>query len=82
MYHEDNEIKFHEDDQCLTCKYHPSQSIDKICPLLEALAFRLAFLDGDVAVVNCGFYEVFERHLRLVTDNTEATNDGPDIQSV
>lgn len=62
MYFE-KDLKIEEDDQCYTCTYI-GQGI--MCPFVEALTVKIAFLDGEVKVTNCGFYVKHERRLKVV----------------
>lgn len=59
----DGDVHIEEDDQCFNCE-HFLKGVQ--CPLLEALAEKVVFLDGDIVVRNCGFYREFKRHLTLL----------------
>jgi len=63
MYIYDNNIYIEEDDKCITCA-----NLQKgvACPLIQALAQGVVFIEDSLSVSNCGFYEKFERHLKLV----------------
>lgn len=63
MYLADGNIHIEDDDQCITC-----ENLQKgiACPLLQALAQGVVYLEDSLNVVNCGFYKKFERHLKLV----------------
>ncbi len=65
----DGSIHIEEDDQCFSCKFYLK---GVSCPLLEALALGVVELQSDMTVQNCGFYEKFERKLRLLETETEA----------
>ncbi|MCQ2958259.1 MAG: hypothetical protein MJ180_05090 [Candidatus Gastranaerophilales bacterium] len=62
-FDENNNIVIEEDDECITCA-----NLNKgvACPLIQALAQGVVFMEDSLTVSNCGFYEKFERHLRLV----------------
>ena len=62
----DDSVYIEDEDQCNTCEYFLTGIM---CPLLEALATGIAFLDGDVYVKNCGFYVPHVRHLSIVRDS-------------
>lgn len=63
MYFKQGSIHIEDDDQCITC-----ENLQKgiACPLLQALAQGVVYLEDSLNVVNCGFYKKFERHLKLV----------------
>ena len=63
MYIENNSVVIEEDDMCTTCS-----NLQKgiACPLIQALAQGVVFIEDSLCVSNCGFYEKFERHLKLV----------------
>ncbi len=63
MYYENGNICIEEDDQCITCA-----NLQKgvACPLVQALAQGVVFIEDSLCVSNCGFYQKFERHLKLV----------------
>jgi len=63
MYIENGNLVIEDDDQCTTCA-----NLNKgiACPLLQALAQGVVFIEDSLNVSNCGFYEKFERHLKLV----------------
>lgn len=63
MYTENNHVYIEEDDQCMSCKHYQS---GVACPLIEALATGVTFLTEPVGVKNCGFYEKYERPLKVV----------------
>ncbi|MEB3287392.1 MAG: hypothetical protein VKJ04_07805 [Vampirovibrionales bacterium] len=65
MYY-DGEVHIEEEDQCYTCE-HFLKGVQ--CPLLEALAEKVVFLDDDIVVRNCGFYREFKRHLTLIKND-------------
>ena len=81
MYFDDGQIHIEEEDQCFSCK-HFTRGV--ACPLLEALGQGVVSLDGDILVKNCGFYQPFKRHLRLIepiddlSAAVEAAGDGSD----
>lgn len=62
MYY-DGCVHIEEDDQCFTCEYYLK---GVSCPLLEALAMGVVELQSEILVRNCGFYQKFERHLKVV----------------
>lgn len=69
MYYQDGGVFVEKEDQCITCK---NFNKGVACPLLQALATGVVSLEGVMYVTNCGFYEEFKRHLKLVsTDNDE-----------
>lgn len=68
MYYYNGSVHVEKDDQCMTCKNFAE---GVACPLLQALAMGVVTLDGTLYVTNCGFYEEFVRHLKLVPDNVE-----------
>lgn len=73
----DGDVHIEEDDQCFTCE-HFLKGVQ--CPLLEALAEKVVFLDDDIVVRNCGFYREFKRHLTLLKpgeDESGATDETP-----
>lgn len=63
MYYDNGNIFIEEDDQCITCA---NMQKGVACPLLHALAQGVVFIEDSLCVSNCGFYQKFERHLRLV----------------
>jgi len=64
MYIENECVYIEEDDACITCANF-QKGIS--CPLIQALAEGVVFMEDSLCVSNCGFYEKFERHLKLVT---------------
>ena len=66
MYCEDSKIYIEKDDQCMDCKNY-LQGIS--CPLLTALGLGVVYLENNLSVVNCGFFEKFERSLHIVRDD-------------
>ncbi len=68
MYFENGNITIEDDDQCITC-----ENLQKgiACPLVQALAEGVVFIEDSLNVSNCGFYKKFERHLRLVIPITD-----------
>ena len=63
MYIENNNLVIEEDDQCITCA---NFNRGVACPLVQAPAEGVVFIEDSLNVSNCGFYEKFERHLKLV----------------
>ena len=63
MYYYKGSVHIEKDDQCVTCKNFTD---GVACPLLQALAMGLVTMDGTLYVTNCGFYEEFKRHLKIV----------------
>ena len=63
MYYDNGQIFVEKEDQCMSCKNFTS---GVACPLLHALAVGVVTLDGIMNVSNCGFYEEFKRHLKIV----------------
>lgn len=63
MYYDKGQIFVEKQDQCMSCKNFTS---GVACPLLHALAIGVVTLEGVMNVSNCGFYEEFKRHLRIV----------------
>ena len=63
MYLENENICIEDDDLCITC-----ENLQKgvACPLVQALAQGVVFIEDSLNVTNCGFYKKFERHLKLV----------------
>ena len=63
MYFDGCNICIEEDDKCIDC-----ENLQKgiACPLLQALAQGVVFIEDSLCVRNCGFYKKFERHLKLV----------------
>lgn len=60
----DGAVHIEETDQCYTCTYF-CQGV--ACPLLEALAVGVCYLDdAGMSVTDCGFYVEFKRHLQVV----------------
>ena len=59
----DGSIHIEKTDQCYTCE-HFRKTVN--CPLLEALALGVVDLAGDMTVENCGFFERYERHLKVL----------------
>jgi len=66
MYFENGKIYVEKDDQCISCKNFTK---GVACPLLQALGLGVVTLDGTMTVTNCGFYEEFKRHLKIVDIN-------------
>jgi len=63
MYLENGNICIEDDDQCISCE-NLQRGI--ACPLVQALAQGVVFIEDSLYVSNCGFYKKFERHLKLV----------------
>ena len=59
----DGNVHIEEDDECRTC-----ENLQKgiACPLIQAIAQGVVFIEDSLNVTNCGFYKKFERHLKLV----------------
>ena len=63
VYFDDGKIYVEKDDQCISCKnFNKGVS----CPLLQALGLGVVTLDGTMNATDCGFYEEFKRHLKVV----------------
>ena len=60
---EDGSVHIEEDDECITC-----ENLQKgiACPLIQAIAQGVVFIEDSLYVTNCGFYKKFERHLKLI----------------
>jgi len=63
MYYDSGKVYVEKDDQCISCKNFTK---GVACPLLHALGLGVVTLDGTMCVTNCGFYEEFKRHLKIV----------------
>ena len=63
MYCVDDTVFIEDEDQCTTCENY---SRGVACPLIEALAQGVVFLENSLTVKNCGFYKEFKRTLRVV----------------
>ena len=63
MYYDNDKIYVEKDDQCISCKNFTK---GVACPLLQALGLGVVTLEGTMCVTNCGFYEEFKRHLKIV----------------
>lgn len=63
MYYDSGKLYVEKDDQCISCKNFAK---GVACPLLHALGLGVVSLDGDLNVTDCGFYEEFKRHLKIV----------------
>ncbi len=74
MYY-DGCVHIEEDDQCFTCEYYLK---GVSCPLLEALAMGVVELQSEILVRNCGFYQKFERHLKVVDFHQGDSDDAGD----
>lgn len=74
----DGEVHIEEDDQCFSCEYF-LKGVQ--CPLLEALAEKVVFLEGDIMVRNCGFYKQFKRHLSILKPGEEEGDEEPPPQA-
>ena len=72
MYCSDGKIYIEENDQCIDCKNY-AEGIS--CPLLTALGLGVVYLEDNLAVENCGFFEKFERHLHIVRENENNNSD-------
>lgn len=68
MYYDNGSVYVEKNDQCITCKNFVK---GVACPLLQALAMGIVTLEGLMYVTNCGFYEEFVRHLKLVSENDD-----------
>ena len=66
MYCVDDTVFIEDEDQCTTCENY---SRGVACPLIEALAQGVVFLENSLTVKNCGFYKEFKRTLRVVKIN-------------
>lgn len=72
MYCEDGQIFIEDEDQCLECKNY-AEGVS--CPLLTALGLGVVYLEDSLTVTNCGFFEKFERCLRIVRNNENNNTD-------
>jgi hypothetical protein len=63
MFYDNGKVYVEKDDQCISCKNFTK---GVACPLLQALGMGVVVLDGTMNVSNCGFYEEFKRHLKIV----------------
>lgn len=63
MYLDNGKIYIEKDDQCTSCKNFTK---GVACPLLQALGLGVVTLEGTMNVTDCGFYEEFKRHLKIV----------------
>ncbi|MEI7475377.1 MAG: hypothetical protein WCK67_11440 [bacterium] len=63
MYYQDGVVFVEKEDQCTCCKNY---NHGVACPLLHALGLGVVTLDDVMTVSNCGFYEEFKRHLKVV----------------
>ncbi|OGH94929.1 MAG: hypothetical protein A2039_10305 [Candidatus Melainabacteria bacterium GWA2_34_9] len=63
MYYDSGKVYVEKDDQCISCKNFAK---GVACPLLHALGLGVVTLDGELFVTDCGFYEEFKRHLKIV----------------
>ena len=71
MYYDKGKVYVEKDDQCITCKNFAK---GVACPLLQALGLGVVVLDGVMNVTNCGFYEEFKRHLKVVDINKKTSS--------
>ena len=72
MYCEDGKVFIEKDDQCMDCKNYAQGTA---CPLLTALGLGVVYIEDSLTVVNCGFFEKFERNLHIVRRNNENNSD-------
>jgi len=72
MYCDKGKVFVEKEDQCITCKNFAK---GVACPLLHALGSGVVVLDGEMTVTNCGFYEEFKRHLKIVSLDKKLKND-------
>lgn len=72
MYCYNGSVHVEKEDQCMSCKNFTK---GVACPLLEALGLGVVKLEGTMYVTNCGFYEEFTRHLKLVKDESDEEED-------
>lgn len=63
----DGSIHIEKSDQCYNCE-HFRRGVS--CPLLEALALGVVELSSEITVENCGFFKRFDRHLRVISNDT------------
>jgi len=63
MYYDSGKLYIEKDDQCMSCKNFTK---GVACPLLHALGLGVVSLDGEMCVSDCGLYEEFKRHLKIV----------------
>ena len=75
MYYYNGSVYVEDDDQCGTCSNF-NQGV--ACPLLQALGMGLVVLKDSMAVINCGFYKEFKRHLHLISNNLPNSSDDND----
>lgn len=69
---DEGKVYIEDDDQCMDCKNY-AQGV--ACPLLTALGLGVVYLEDNLTVTNCGFFEKFERHLQIVRDDEEDNAD-------
>lgn len=62
MYIENNNLIIEDDDQCITCS-----KLNKgvACPLIQALAQGVVFIEDSLNVSNCGFYEKIRKTFKI-----------------
>jgi hypothetical protein len=72
MYCEEGRVYVEKEDQCMICKNFKK---GVACPLLQALGLGMVLLEGTMYVTNCGFFEEYKRHLKIVNAN-EAKKQG------
>ena len=69
MYYDKGQVYVEKYDQCMSCKNFTK---GVACPLLHALAAGVVTLEGTMTVTDCGFYEEFKRHLKIVNINKKS----------
>lgn len=67
----EGKVYIEDDDQCMDCKNY-AQGV--ACPLLTALGLGVVYLEDNLIVKNCGFFERFERYLHIVREDDENDN--------
>ena len=55
MFQDGGPIQIEKKDQSYRCKW--LNNAERTCPLMEALVLGAVLLDGDLTVMNCGFFE-------------------------
>lgn len=72
MYYYNGSVYIEDEDQCQTCSNF-AQGV--ACPLLQALGMGLVVMQDNLYVTNCGFYQEFKRHLKLIKNESPHNDD-------
>lgn len=68
MYFYKGAVYVEDEDECINCNNFV-QGVT--CPLLNALGMNIVTLNENIYVTNCGFYNEFKRHLKILKNKDD-----------